>query len=239
MKRRTAFAMAVAAVLLLAAAPALTPRPSPSPRADPHDATARGSFKRVDTWIAVFDDPERDAWQKPAEVVAALDLRPGMIVADLGAGTVYFMRHLSRAVASGGIILAIDSEEEMVAHMRARARKDGLTNVIPVVADADNPFLPAARVDRVLIVDTYHHIDDRPGYFEQVRRALAPRGRVAIIDFHTRPLPVGPKALEHKLAREFVLGEMTDAGWSLAAEHTFLPYQYFLVFEPKPNAATR
>jgi cyclopropane fatty-acyl-phospholipid synthase-like methyltransferase len=86
-------------------------------------------------------------------------------------------------------------------------------------------------VDRVLIVDAYHHVDDRLDYFGRMKEALAPRGRVAIIDFHKRPLPIGP-GLEHKLSREFVLEEMQEAGWVLADEKTFLPYQYFLIFAP-------
>ena len=106
--------------------------------------------------------------------------------------------------------------------------------MLPVLASPDDPFLPRGRVDRVLIVDTYHHIDDRLGYFRRMKEALAPGGRVAIVDFHKRPLPVGPPP-EHKLSREFVIGEMRQAGWVLSREETFLPYQYFLLFEPAPR----
>ena len=197
----------------------------------PHDATARHPFTDLEKWVAIFDDPKRDEWQKPAEVAAALGLRAGDIVADLGAGTGYFSRHLSKAVSPGGIVLAVDTEPKMVAHIGARARRERTANVVPVLAAADDPFLPAGRVDRVLIVDTYHHIDDRLEYFERIKRSLAPGGRVAIVDFHKKPLPVGPP-LQHKLAREFVVDEMRQAGWTLAEEKTFLPYQYFLLFEP-------
>ncbi len=209
-------------------APAAAPPVSPP---GPHDATARHPFTDLDTWVAIFDDPKRDAWQKPAEVAAALGLRPGAIVADLGAGTGYFSRYLSKAVSPGGIVLAVDAEPKMVAHIGARIREEGTANVVPVLAAPEDPFLPAGRVDRVLIVDTYHHIDDRLAYFDRIKRSLAPGGRVAIVDFHKKPLPVGPP-LEHKLAREFVVDEMRQAGWSLAEEKTFLPYQYFLLFEP-------
>src|SRR5207247_1784528 len=80
----------------------------------PHDATSHESFKGVEKWTRIFDDPKRDEWQKPQEVVLALALRPGQIVADLGAGTGYFEKRLSKAVAPGGIVLAIDTEPEMV-----------------------------------------------------------------------------------------------------------------------------
>src|SRR5207249_4628871 len=155
-------------------------------------------------------DPGRDEWQKPEGVVAALGLRPGMIVADLGAGTGYFERYLAKAVAPGGIVLAVDTEPVMVLHIGRRAAGGGLDNVVPVLAEPDDPFLPRGKVDRVLIVDTYHHVDDRLEYFRRLRGGLAPGGRVAVIDFHKRPLPVGPP-VEHKLAREFVVDEMKQA----------------------------
>ncbi len=210
--------------------------PSQAPRErSPHDATSRHPFNEVKKWVRVFDDPARADWQKPEEVAAALRLKPGMIVADLGAGTGYFIRYLSKAVAPGGIVLAIDTEPAMVNYIGARAGRDGLTNVVPVLAQADDPFLPRERVDRVLIVDTYHHIDDRLNYFGRMRDSLAPGGRVVVVDFHKRPLPVGPP-LEHKLERSFVVEEMAQAGWTLEREETFLPHQYFLVFGPTDGA---
>ena len=203
----------------------------PHEPADSDDATSHHPFDDVERWAKLFDDPTRDDWQKPVETVAALGLRPGMIAADLGAGTGYFESHLSRAVGPAGVVLAIDPEPKMVEYLARRARKDGLSNVIPVLGLNEEPFLPKGRVDRVLIADTYHHIDDRLQYFGKMRGALAPGGKVAVVDFHKRPLPVGPPP-EHKLAREHVLAEMQEAGWRLADEKTFLPYQYFLIFEP-------
>ncbi len=195
----------------------------------PHDATSRHPFNEIKKWVRVFDDPARAKWQKPAEVVAALRLEPGMIVADLGAGTGYFVEHLARPVAPDGIVLAIDTEPEMVKYIGARAVRDRIANVVPVLAQTDDPFLPPGRVDRVLIVDTYHHIDDRLHYFGAMRRALTPGGRVVIVDFKKEPLPVGPP-LEHKLSREYVIKEMKSAGWALDREESFLPHQYYLVF---------
>ncbi len=199
-----------------------------------HDATAHEPFTDVGKWVRIFDDPARDSWQKPDEVAAALALKPGAIVADLGAGTGYFERSLAKVVSPGGIVLAIDTEPKLVEHLRDRARKEGLAGVVPVLAAPDDPFLPKGRVDAVLIVDTYHHIDDRLRYFTRLRETLAEGGRVAVVDFHKKPLPVGPP-LEHKLAREFVVGEMQHAGYVLAGEKTFLPYQYFLLFAAAPR----
>jgi predicted methyltransferase len=195
------------------------------------DATSHRRFDDPAYWSKVFDDPARAAWQKPEEVVAALGLRQGQCVADLGAGTGYFSRLLSAAVGPTGTVLAVDPEPNLVAHLRERAEREGTANVVPVLASLDNPRLPAGMVDAVLIVDTYHHIDDRLDYFRRLRQALRPPGRVAVIDWQKRPLPVGPE-MDHKLAREQVVREMEAAGYRLAEEPSFLPYQYFLVFQP-------
>jgi predicted methyltransferase len=200
-------------------------------------ATVHHAFDDPERWAKIFDDPSRAAWQKPDEVVAALELKPGMTAADLGAGTGYFTAGLSRAVGEKGVVLSIDPEPQMVEYLGKRAHREGLTNVVPVLALYEDPFLPPGRVDRVLIVDTYHHIDDRQAYFLRLGTNLAPGGRVAIVDFHKRPLPVGPPP-EAKLEREVVVAEMQKAGFRLAAEPTFLPYQYFLVFEPNPKGAS-
>ena len=221
-------AAVVLPLVLTGAIPAAT-QTAPAPSS--HDATIHHSFREVDRWVKVFDDPHRDSWQKPSEVVSALGLRSGMIVADIGAGTGYFNQHLSRAVAPKGIVFAVDTEPEMVEHMGVRAVSEKTANVVPVLALPENPFLPSGRVDRILIVDTYHHIDNRLVYFRRLKSTLAPGGRVAVIDYHKRPLPVGPPP-EHKLERAFVVEEMKEAGWVLSDEKTFLPYQYFLLFEP-------
>jgi len=213
----------LALVVLLAAAPAA---------AGPHDATTHHDFADVEHWQSVFDDPARDAWQKPSELVQALAIRPGAVVADLGAGTGYLVGRLARAVGPEGTVLAVDVEQNLVAHLRERAEQEKTANVVPILASVDDPRLPRGGVDLVVVLDTYHHIDDRLVYFRKLRRALRPRGRVAIVDWHKRPLPVGPPP-EHKLAREQVLDEMRTAGWTLAAEHDVLPYQYFLVFRPR------
>lgn len=201
---------------------------------DPHDATSTHRFTGIEKWVKIFDDPGRDFWQKPAKVVEAMGLKPGMVVADLGAGTGYFIRHLSQAVTPGGMVLAIDTEAEMVAHLGERAKKENLDNAVPVLGLGDRPFLPAGRVDRVMIVDTFHHIDDRLEYLGRLKKSLAPGGRLVVIDFHKKPLPVGPPP-EHKLDRQFVIDEVREAGWRLVKEETFLPYQYFLIFEPGSN----
>ena len=211
------------AVLLLAATPAF---------AGPHDATSHHDFADVEHWQSVFDDPERDAWQKPDELVRALAIRPGAVVADLGAGTGYLIGRLARAVGPDGTVFAVEVEPNLVVHLRERAERERTANVVPILASIDEPRLPRGGVDLIVVLDTYHHIDDRLVYFRDLRRALRAHGRVAVIDWHKRPLPTGPPP-EHKLAREQVVDEMRVAGWTLVAEPDVLPYQYFLVFQPR------
>jgi ubiquinone/menaquinone biosynthesis C-methylase UbiE len=213
-------------LLVLAGCPAAGAGPSP------HDATSHQSFADVEQWSRVFDDPARDAWQKPVELVAALGLAPGMTVADLGAGTGYLSHHLAAAVGPEGTVLSVDPEPRMVAHLRERAEHEKTPNLVPILASADNPRLPAHGCDVILLLDTYHHIDDRRVYFRALPRALRPEGRVVIVDWKKQPLPVGPPP-EHKLAREQVVAEMTAAGYRLVGEPDLLPYQYFLVFTPQ------
>lgn len=215
-------------VLLAAAAVRAGAPPTPSDR-----ATATHSFADVAHWEKVFDDPARDAWQRPRAVIAALGLRPGSTVADLGAGTGYFLPYLAEAVGPAGTVLAVETEAPLVAHLRARAERDGLAGVVPVLASFDNPRLPRAGIDLLLIVDTYHHFDHRRRYLPQLAAALRPGGRIAIIDWKPGELPVGPGA-DHKLPPEQVIAEMEAAGFARAAAFDLLPYQYFLLFSPKP-----
>jgi predicted methyltransferase len=210
---------------------------APTPLGAQHlyEATSRRSFSDVPYWASVFDDPARDTWQKPRELVAALGLTPGTWVADLGAGTGYFARYLATAVGPAGVVFAVETEPNMVQHLRERAEKERTPNLIPVLASFDDARLPPGAIDLVLIVDTFHHIDQRLAYLERLARVLKPGGRVAIIDWRKENLPVGPPP-DHKIARAQVIDEMAGAGYSLVAEPDVLPYQYFLIFTLRERA---
>lgn len=183
-------------------------------------------------YIAALEDPKRDAYQKPHEVMQALDIRNGEIIADIGAGSGYFSVRLAHHVGTSGRVYAVDVSPDMIRHLHARVRDMQLLNVVPILAPADDPLLPQP-VDRFLVVNVWHHIDDQPGYLARIRKLLKPGGQVVMVDFHKRELPVGPP-LAMKIAREDLVEQMATHGFRLAKEHTFLPYQYFLVFEPVP-----
>ena len=187
-------------------------------------------FNNIDRWISIFEDPARDEWQQPDRVVAELNLKSGDVVADIGAGTGYFTRRLARAVAPGGRALGLDVEPGMVRYMEEDARKLGLDNYEAAVVATDDPGLAPSSVDLIFIADTYHHLPDRISYIRRLSEALKPGGRIVIVDFYKKPLPVGPPSVKHKVAKQTVFMEFQRAGYRLRQAFHFLPYQYFLVF---------
>lgn len=200
-----------------------------------HPGGAHGSHGNpadLDAYVARLDESGRDAWQKPDEVLAALSLREGDRLCDIGAGTGYFALRAARLVGATGTVFAVDVEPRMLAELRERLQKTGLRNVVPVLSLPDEPLLPPASCDVILVVDTYHHFPDGPAYLQRLVRALRPGGRLVNVDFHKRALPVGPP-VDHLVSREAFLADAGRAGLRLVAEHTFLPHQYFVVLEPQ------
>jgi ubiquinone/menaquinone biosynthesis C-methylase UbiE len=175
----------------------------------------------------VLEHPGRDKWQKPDQVLEALALRPGEIVADIGAGTGYFARRFARHAAK---VYAVDIDPKLL----EIAKRDAPANLETILAAPDDPKLPEASVDTIFFADVWHHLDNRPGYAAKLARALKPGGRVVMIDFHKKPLPVGPPE-RMKLTEQQVIEELEPAGFRLEAKHDFLPYQYFLVFRVNPR----
>ena len=191
-----------------------------------HEHEPGHSFGNAETWAKEFDDPARDVWQKPDEILDALQLPPTARVADIGAGTGYFSVRIANRVPNGKVF-AVDIEPDMVRYLGERAHREHLHILQPVLASANSPNLPEA-VDVALIVDTYHHIDDRVAYFSQLKSSLQPGGRLAIVDFKTDAPEGPPSAL--RIPPERVIAELEQAGYALVAKHDFLPRQYFLVF---------
>ena len=191
----------------------------------PH--THHHSFGDAQKWSKIFDDPKRDAWQKPHEVVHALGLKPDAVVADIGAGTGYFAVRLAQKVPQGRVY-AVDTEPAMVKHLAERASSAGVGNVVAVHGSPDDPRLPSPA-DLILLVDVYHHVEHRERYFSSLAASLKPGGRVAVIDFRMDS-PHGPPR-RARVEPEQVKAELGRAGYRLTQEHAFLPHQYFLVFE--------
>jgi ubiquinone/menaquinone biosynthesis C-methylase UbiE len=187
------------------------------------------SFADADRYAKQFDDPARDAWQMPDRVIAALSLKPGQSVADIGAGTGYFTARLAKSAAAPKVF-AVDIEATMVSYLRTRATREGLKNVVAVQAGADRTNLPEP-VDVALVVDTYHHIPNRVAYFTALKALLKPGGKLAIVDFK-KDSPDGPP-VEFRFTPEQITAELTQAGFALQTRHDFLPRQMFLVYQVK------
>lgn len=189
---------------------------------------ANHKFTGAEHWAKVFDDPARDKWQKPHEVITALRLPPNAAIADIGAGTGYFAVRFAHMVPQGRVY-GVDLEPDMVKYLGERAKKENLANLTAVAGAPDDARIPAP-VDLVILVDVYHHIDARADYFRKLRASLKPGGRIAVIDFRL-DAPTGPPK-NARVAPDLVKSEMKNAGYVIDAEHAFLPNQYFLVFKP-------
>ncbi len=193
-------------------------------------ATIRKSWSRQ--YIRMLDRDSRDAMQKPAEVMAALAVRPGERIADVGAGSGYFTLRLAEAVGDGGRVWALDIRQEMLDHIANRLREAQLTNVELKLVPADDPQLPAGGIDTILMVDTIHYVQDRASYARKLAAALAPGGRVVVIDFRYDPTAQREFAppIEQQVPQESLTGEMAAAGLKVVASYDFLPEQYFIVY---------
>lgn len=187
-------------------------------------------FENAEQWAAVFDAPERDAWQKPEAVVDWIAPQPADVIADLGAGTGYFAVRFA-ARAPDGQVFANDIEPDMVRYLEQRAAREGVTNLRAVQGTSDGPG-PIEHLDVAFMCDVYHHIADRPAYFRAVADRLAPGGRVVIVDFDPNApddAPGPPPRM--RVSVEQVSREMATAGYTLQRrDDDTLPYQYMLEF---------
>ena len=200
--------------------------PATAAPAATHEASSGSGhgFPDPQTYAHHLDDPARDEWQRPKEVVELLQCSPGMTAVDLGAGTGYFIGYLSEAVGAGGRVLALDTERSMIDLMETRIEQEQLRNVRPYIVAPDDPALAARSVDRILIVNTWHHISERVAYAEKLLAALRPGGLLLIVDL-TMESPVGPPA-HKRLTHDTVVHELEAAGFAANLVEESLPYQY-------------
>ena len=179
--------------------------------------------------LGILESPDRDEWQQPDRIMDALQIADGSRVADFGAGGGWFTVRLARRVGPNGIVFAQDVQREMIDSIRRRAADQGLTNVETVLGTTDDPRLPPG-LDAVLIVDTYPQVRDPIRILGFVRAALAPGGLLGIVDF-TKDGAGGPgPPLDERVEPEKIRRDAEAAGLTVRAHHTFLRYQYLLVF---------
>lgn len=174
-----------------------------------------------------MNDPSRDTWQKPKEVIEKLTITRGSRVADVGAGGGYFTWYLAGAVGSQGTVYAVDIDETALSIIKNEMHARGITNVVPIHAEPGDAKLPEL-VELVFTCDTYHHMNDRIAYFRSLTRYLKPDGRVAILDFHPHGFFSG--LLGHGTQKEVVRREMESAGYRLTSDSDLIESQHFQIF---------
>ncbi|OOP56543.1 MAG: hypothetical protein AYP45_08655 [Candidatus Brocadia carolinensis] len=181
--------------------------------------------------IPLLEDPGRDVWQKPDEVLNALDMKRGQVVADIGAGSGYLTAKLSERVGESGLVYAVDIQQEMIDYTKKKLMDRGLKNVVAILGDVNDPKLPPEKTDTIILLSTYHEIARPIEFVKKLKLALKPRGKLAILEF-TDESPIGPP-LKFRLPEDVVMHEMQQADFTLLQKYTLLlPYQYFLVFTP-------
>ena len=188
-------------------------------------ANAHMHQSSVEDLIKRFESPERDEYQQPEKVMAYLGDVQGQTIIDIGAGSGYFSVKLA---AKGAYVIAADVDDEFQEFLNNRIEKNNLTNIETRKIPYDAPGLKEHEVDKVLIVNTYHHIENRPDYYSKVKTGTKPDGELVIIDFFKAEIPVGPP-LDHKIAIDQVIQELKKAGYtSFDVNVDLLPYQYVI-----------
>jgi ubiquinone/menaquinone biosynthesis C-methylase UbiE len=180
--------------------------------------------------LGLLEPPDREAWQKPDQVMDALHIAEGTVVADIGAGGGWFTIRLARRVGQGGHVYAVDVQRLMKEAIERRVEREALKNVTVILGAEDDPRLPLnAPLDAVLIVEAFHEMPDPVGLLRNVARSLKPRGRIGIIDYREGEGGPGPDASD-RVPPSAVVAQAASAGLKLVDQHKFLQYQYFLIF---------
>jgi SAM-dependent methyltransferase len=194
--------------------------------------------------LGLLEAPDRNIWQRPEEVMDKLAIADASVVADIGAGGGGITIQLARRVGPNGLVYAEDVQQEMLTAISRRAAAEGLLNVKPWLGKANDPQLPPASIDAVLLVNSYHEIVDRVTLLQNIAKALRPGGRIGVIDFKLEGTGPGPD-LSERVSPETVIRDATKAGLRVLSQENFLPFQYMLIFgsarpvPPSPSPARK
>ncbi len=183
------------------------------------------------SWVARLERPDREVYVRREAIVAASAVRPGMTVADIGAGTGLFTRLFAPRVHPGGTVYAVDISATFIDNILRSCREQGLSNVQGVVNTPRDVSLPPASIDLAFLSDTYHHFEYPRSMLASIRRALRPDGRLIVIDFRRQPGISNPWILGHvRAGRDTVIREIQAGGFRLLDDKPLLRSNYFLVF---------
>ncbi|HZR21552.1 MAG TPA: methyltransferase domain-containing protein [Verrucomicrobiae bacterium] len=190
----------------------------------PQPAAAQLASKSAQEWIKTLESSNRVERLKIDETIAQLKIKPGEVIADIGAGSGLYSLPLAKAASPGGMVYAVDIEQGLLDHIATRAKELQLTNLQMVLGKFADPNLPSTNVDLAFINDVLHHIEDRAGYLKSLARYLKPTGRVVIIDFYPE---LGP----HKNDPSLQVTKNQAASWMAAIG--FKPVEQFSLFKDK------
>jgi ubiquinone/menaquinone biosynthesis C-methylase UbiE len=197
------------------------------------DASAQLAGRPVGEWIKVLDAEDRVKGLRAPEVVASLKVKPGDVVADLGAGTGPFVVPFATAVSSQGKVYAVEIDRNFFPYIEKRSQAAGVKNVRTVTGEFTDPRLPAADVDLAFMHDVLHHVANRPAYLKAVAKYLKPGARMAIIDYHPDRSPHTDDA-SLRVSKEEATGWMKDAGFKPVEDLALFADKWFLVFTRTP-----
>lgn len=177
---------------------------------------------------AWLDRPERDSEEHTTRALEALDLRPGMTVADIGAGSGYYTVRMARLVGPSGRVYATDIQPGMIEILKRRLAEQRLDHVVPVLGTAENPGLPAGAIDLALMVDVYHELSSPQTFMRRLREALAPAGRLVLVEYRKEDprVPIQPL---HKMSVGQVRQELGADGYTIERVIDVLPWQHMIV----------
>lgn len=177
---------------------------------------------------------EREQEEKPSEVLKQLELKPGMVVCDLGCGNGYYSLKMAEAVAPGGKVLAVDIQQEMLHLLDIRAREKDIANIEPILSSVVDPRLPPNSIDLLLMVDVYHEFSHPEPMLAGIRQSLKPDGLVALLEYRAEDRAVPIKPL-HKMTKRQILKEYRANGFKLAKQYDGLPWQHLMYFQRDPD----
>jgi predicted methyltransferase len=179
--------------------------------------------------LGLLEGPDRDDWQQPERIMDALGISDGAKVADIGAGGGWFTVRLARRVGPNGVVYAEDIQRQMIESIERRLKRENLSNVRTILGTSDDPRLPAG-LNVVLMVDTYTQLRDSIALLKHIAAALAPNGRLGIVDFKLDGAGGPGPPLEERVSPDTVKAQAAAAGLRLVGEETFLRYQYLVIF---------
>jgi ubiquinone/menaquinone biosynthesis C-methylase UbiE len=181
-----------------------------------------------------LDRPEREEEEQPDQALAALGIKRGMVVADVGAGSGFMSFKMAKLVGPSGKVYANDIQPEMLEILRTRARENKITNLETVLGTDRDPKLPAGAIDLILLVDVYHEFSHPQAMLDRMREALKPSGRLVLLEYRKEDpnVPIRP---EHKMSVAEVKAELTPEGFQFDQVIEVLPRQHILIFRPGKN----